>query len=260
MSEKHLPPDTPPELRQLDDALRAAAKASMESPESQLSVGFRGRLRARVAARQSPGEKSPARFAPMFWATRIAAGLAIAAVGFGAYMATQRHPAGELRFRDGEQIATGSAVLEPGDALDASKSTLTAKLDGGRIIARFRDGSRARLESRDTVTLNSGEAWFDVEPNSGHFEVRTPKGVVTVVGTRFGVSLAGDSLSVQVSRGKVRVSAQGDDRLVPEGTQVVVRPGTGFSDLSSVSDWPAWVSTQLRREMFYPSTVPVTGE
>jgi transmembrane sensor len=81
------------------------------------------------------------------------------------------------------------------------------------------DGSRAMLggataltvaytADRRTVALNSGEAFFQVRPDTSRpFIVQTPTGTAAAVGTAFDVRTDGGILRVTVSEGVVEVAA-----------------------------------------------------
>jgi len=73
------------------------------------------------------------------------------------------------------------------------------------------------LEGRTRVQLSRGEAFFDVTPGSGGFDVETAHGKVTVNGTRFLVSSEKSETEVAVQRGTVDFSAAGESVALSPG-------------------------------------------
>ncbi len=104
---------------------------------------------------------------------------------------------------------------------------------GGMRALRLADGTQVelntntRLQAGDrTVTLKSGEAYFDVVHDAGRpFTVYAGNRRITDIGTRFAVFRNGDDVRVTVREGKVRVESldgQGQDAvLVPAGREVI---------------------------------------
>lgn len=134
----------------------------------------------------------------------------------------------------------------------ADFATATAELR--RVV--LEDGSTIELgpqtaldvrfsESRRTVALLAGEAFFDVTSNQARpFEVRAGDLTVRVTGTAFDVRLLGDSLDVGVKRGSVEVSTAvaafpvglgPGDRLTVDRRSGVVRRGSVPPD--DVGSW-----------------------
>ncbi len=159
--------------------------------------------------------------------------------------------------RVGPRIALAAAALigigvvgwmergpaEPMPLTTADGSGLPATLP--RAI-ELSDGSRIALDEAARVhTVASsgtyvglwqerGSARFDVTPHGPRrWEVRTPYGVVRVIGTEFTVAVAPGSLSVEVHRGVVEVSSEhlaGGTRRVRAGRRLVVEVPDGASD------------------------------
>jgi ferric-dicitrate binding protein FerR (iron transport regulator) len=122
-------------------------------------------------------------------------------------------------------VISGAVTVTP----DADGSAVPARESAGRVVT-FRNGERGgavvRLADASTdlapgtemvwrrearvVELRHGSLTVDVEHRPGqHFEVRTPRFTVEVVGTRFTV----DERGVRTERGKVRL-------LKPDGTEI----------------------------------------
>lgn len=133
-------------------------------------------------------------------------------------VASVRAPAGR-RWLAGAAAAIAAALLMLWlptmlTSFQADFATATAELR--RVV--LEDGSTVELgpqtalnvrfsESRRTVVLFAGEAFFDVTANQARpFEVKAGEMSVRVTGTAFDVRMLGDSLDVGVKRGSVEVS------------------------------------------------------
>ena len=131
-------------------------------------------------------------------------------------------PAWRARLRRPFILATvlallGAVVLTPSFVrrLEADHSTGTAQLRS----VQLGDGSKVQLgpdsairlgfsAGERRVTLLSGEAQFDVTPDSNRpFRVVTRHATTTVLGTRFDVVMLEESTSISVARGHVEVDA-----------------------------------------------------
>jgi transmembrane sensor len=120
------------------------------------------------------------------------------------------------------------------------------------------DGSRAVLggatalsvaytPERRTVSLTSGEAFFQVKPDTSRpFIVQTPTGTAAAVGTAFDVRTDGGALRVTVSEDVVEVAAtQQSATALPlrirVGEQAILRPNaalvTGTQDPHVATAW-----------------------
>jgi hypothetical protein len=95
------------------------------------------------------------------------------------------------------------------------------------------DGGVTRHGDALEVTMSRGLAAFSLRGGQGRrLQVRTPGGVVRVVGTRFAVEAEGERLVVRVAEGKVAVSAgaastllaAGEARLFAGGQVLVAEP------------------------------------
>lgn len=95
---------------------------------------------------------------------------------------------------DGQEIAcrTGTLLIETAD------ESLVILRAGTLVTPRIR-GSDVALQ------LSEGEVACSVQKRSRTFAVRTPHGQATVLGTLFGVRIAGGASTVIVSRGRVDV-------------------------------------------------------
>jgi ferric-dicitrate binding protein FerR (iron transport regulator) len=131
------------------------------------------------------------------WPFGIGATLALAGV---AAILLVRRPADEAR------VVSGDVAIAAASPADGAVSIRSAR--GGEV----RLGDAATSLANDTafvwrravrsVDLGAGSVTIDVEHRAGqHFQVRTPRFVVEVIGTRFTVDLGG----VRTERGTVRV-------------------------------------------------------
>jgi ferric-dicitrate binding protein FerR (iron transport regulator) len=161
---------------------------------------------------------------------------------------------GILELQDGE---TWKKVVKAADWDVASA------LRSGERLARFTlpDGTRTTLRPRSelrilasappSLSLEKGEAFFDVIPAaSRQFSVVTPDARVQVTGTQFSVKRS-DHTEIYVSAGEVHVSNEKGDVKVPAGNATSARKGASPAkpravDVDRASAW--------RREMDAPET------
>jgi ferric-dicitrate binding protein FerR (iron transport regulator) len=118
---------------------------------------------------------------------------------------------------DGDVTVTQGAAAAGGES--GARAVTFRTRDGGGGVVRLADASTGmspRTEmvwrnERRIVELREGTLTVDVEHRPGqHFEVRTPRFTVEVVGTKFTVDVRG----VRTERGKVRL-------LTPDGSEIV---------------------------------------
>ena len=123
-----------------------------------------------------------------------------------------------------QPLAEGDA-LAPGDRVRTGRDGRAELVWLGATIRMYGD-SLVLLPEGDAangVDLESGSSLFDVEhQENGSFEVKTPDVVVSVKGTRFGVSQADGPPEVSVYHGTVGVRAPGSrEVLVREGFRAI---------------------------------------
>lgn len=138
----------------------------------------------------------------------IGFGGALALAGIAAFFVV-RHPTNAPR------VMSGDVAIAPlPSARDGAVSIRSAR--GGEV--RLGDAETTLAQSTSlvwrhaerSVELRAGSVTVDVEHHAGqHFQVRTPRFVVEVIGTRFTVDLGG----VRTERGTVRI-------FTPDGTPV----------------------------------------
>lgn len=103
------------------------------------------------------------------------------------------------------RVAKASYALEKGARYETGT--------GEAAVLGLRDGSRVSLFEQSSLTifgdreimLNSGRACFEVTHNGERFRVKSPDGLVTVMGTTFGVAVEQGRTVVTVISGMVQV-------------------------------------------------------
>lgn len=180
-----------------------------------------GALKRPPAARREPARK---------WiGLSVAAALALF-VGGGAWFAWHRPVPQEQNF------ATGIGRIQAVRLADGTKVELNTNT---RLRADVNDAGR-------TVTLDSGEAYFDVvHDDKRPFTVYAGNRRITDIGTKFSVFRNGDDVRVTVREGKVRIEvlngggksvlAEAGHVLVTKGleTLIITKPDTDIAnDLS----------------------------
>jgi ferric-dicitrate binding protein FerR (iron transport regulator) len=184
--------------------LLATTRALRDTEVPTLPPAARQRVWRAALAQRTQAPATARRFA---WPFAVGTALAMAA-GVAIWIGT-RAPS-EFAVVAGDV----TAVSEP--AAPAS-GAVTLRSHGGGVV-RLADASGALAPAteivwrreRRIVELREGSLTVDVEHRPGqHFEVRTPRFTVEVVGTKFTVDLRG----VRTERGKVRI-------LAPDGTEL----------------------------------------
>jgi ferric-dicitrate binding protein FerR (iron transport regulator) len=198
---------TPAERLELESHLAVCARCSAEhaalaavralraaEPEG-LSTAARERVRRAALAGTM---RVPAQARRGFWPVGLGAMFALASLSV---LLIVRRPSNEPRVVSGEV-----AIVAVSPGTDGAVSVRSAR--GGEVRLGDADTSLGagtaflwRRAAR-SVELREGSVTIDVEHRAGqHFQVRTPRFVVEVIGTRFTVDLAG----VRTERGTVRV-------------------------------------------------------
>jgi transmembrane sensor len=148
-------------------------------------------------------------------------------------------PATKARSRRGWAVAAVIALLVPlagylgwalgwlpdaYDSYEAKEATrLVTLIDGSRVELNLGTQlSFANYKDRRSVTLDKGEAFFQVSHDSAHpFVVNAGRGSVNVTGTRFNVWLYQDQVRVMLVEGALQVAS---DRAHP-GSSLRLDPG-----------------------------------
>lgn len=90
-----------------------------------------------------------------------------------------------------------------------------------------------------------GEAFFKVAKGKT-FDVNTPLGKVTVVGTQFNVKSRKTRFEVECFEGKVKVQFNGKKTFITKGQIVVVQDGKGIKALPSNQSLPSWMENEMK--------------
>ncbi|MFP9115569.1 FecR family protein [Flavobacterium sp. RHBU_3] len=155
------------------------------------------------------------------WFGRVAAVLLIA-VGISVYMYAAR-------------VTTQAAVAGATNTfLLPDDSEISLNADSEAEYKTFNWDNNRRLE------LN-GEAYFKAAKGKT-FDVVTPQGTVTVVGTRFDVKVRGKRLDVTCYEGKVRVTTKNETVLLTPGKAVAYEDGNNLHVPDVKKEEPGWVN------------------
>lgn len=119
---------------------------------------------------------------------------------------------------------------------DASQVTLNS---GSRI-----EYDKAGWNDNRSLSLQ-GEAFFKVAKGK-KFDVKTPLGTVTVVGTQFNVKARGKRLEVDCFEGMVRVATQNTELLLQKGQFAVFEDGKQIWLGTSSEQAPSWTKNEMR--------------
>lgn len=126
---------------------------------------------------------------------------------------------------------------------------------GEKKEATLPDGSQFVLNAESVLTYNKenwensrilnleGEAFFEVKKGS-KFTVKTPQGIVEVLGTKFNVRARNNILEVNCQSGKVAVNDQAGNvfgELVANDAIRILENGTMESWKNSPAEKPSWV-------------------
>ena len=180
--------------RMVGRALRGAgapARASIEKPQAPAALAWH-----------------PVRWAMAAAAVVIVTGALV--VGFSPRAPAARVVRAEGLRADGVALLPG-AELPAGLFVEVGREGLAelALVRGGRV--RVFPGSALSLAARgETVELDRGRIWCDIDPKVAPFEVRTGEARARVLGTSFVVERFGAAATeVRVARGKVEVEDVG---------------------------------------------------
>jgi ferric-dicitrate binding protein FerR (iron transport regulator) len=148
----------------------------------------------------------------------------------------------------------GARPLQVGDAVPlGAEVTTTApasvSLADSRVQVRVDANTRLRFDGPRLVFVERGRAYFDTGSNSARaIEVRTPRGIVRDVGTRFEVRVSDENLRVRVRDGAVSVTRGTDAREGGAGTELTVTSGAIVEGriAAADADW-AWITRAAPR-------------
>ncbi len=126
--------------------------------------------------------------------------------------------------------------------------------DGSRVVLSPGSEVRVRIDGqRRQLQLKKGQAWFQVAADADRpFQVRTPHGRVTALGTAFDVAVQNGSSVVTVTEHQVRVDSGSSSGEASQGEQLRFdgqTPGTPSAAPAGVLAWRErrlqWVSAPL---------------
>jgi len=140
-------------------------------------------------------------------------------------------------------------VLEPGSRLVLQRGSVELDFASG-VRGIVRAPADLTLLREDLLDLSHGTAWFEVPRKAVGFQVRTPRLVLTDLGTEFGLLSGADFLDeVHVFSGKVEV-------LNRHGLKLKEVIGAGQARVAGPAG--RWHETELRRGAFL-TELPTTG-
>lgn len=126
-------------------------------------------------------------------------------------------------------ISTEIAQTESITLPDASQVILNVKSQLSYSSSSWEDNRLINLD---------GEAFFDVEKGS-RFDVKTSKGIISVLGTEFNVRQRGEVLEVTCYEGKVQVSSGDVLQIITVGERVILRDSKLTKNLIKQT-YPEW--------------------
>lgn len=177
------------------------------------------------------------------------------------------NPLGSLVYSGGQTQVTGT---KPGTSdLLGSGATISTGKDGEALVAMdhnrvnliLRQDTVLSLAEVDTVTLDKGEVWVRVRPDSGFFEIKTPTGHAHIHGTTFGVKVTEGRTEVVVASGIVEIGVGDLCVDVPPGHRGSLEAGSESPEVleANVELSPSWAvetfnrASQARYSDFFPS-------
>ncbi|MBI3857443.1 MAG: FecR domain-containing protein, partial [Planctomycetes bacterium] len=135
---------------------------------------------------------------------------------------------GALELQDGDtwrKIVKSAEWDEAAAIRSADKTARFTLPDGTRATLRPRSELHILSAAPPSLSLEKGEAFFEVVPSPGQkFSVVTPDARVQVTGTQFSVKRNGHT-EVYVSAGEIRISNEKGEVAVPAGNAASARKG-----------------------------------
>ncbi|MGB5579250.1 MAG: FecR family protein [Woeseia sp.] len=120
------------------------------------------------------------------------------------------------------QLVSAGLNLQHGDELATSQGTrLALRWDSGSL--RLNENTRVRFDNAETLSLLSGQLYFDSTPFDagntapGRIAINTALGRVSHLGTQFQVGMLADELSVSVREGQVHIAGERIDVTLVKG-------------------------------------------
>jgi ferric-dicitrate binding protein FerR (iron transport regulator) len=98
-------------------------------------------------------------------------------------------------------------------------------------------------DNHRTLELH-GEAYFKVAKGK-KFEVNTPLGKVTVLGTQFNVKQRGDRFEVTCYEGRVKVNYNNTEQIITKGMSVAFEDGKPIETPETLVPGPEWLNNEI---------------
>lgn len=158
----------------------------------------------------------------------------------------RQHGTVQLADASGNLAATGRALHAGVDIRTGDGAMLGLRWSGGESL-RIGEHSRVRLLDGQALELTSGMLYVAGHQAAGvdrsaTLEIRTPRGVVTHIGTQYLVRILSDGLDVSVREGRIALDAGGRVSLAEQGQRVtLVRDGEiRLQDIATHGEFWAW--------------------
>lgn len=135
--------------------------------------------------------------------------------------------------------------------LDTQISTVIAE----KQTIELPDASTVAINAKSTITYNKhnwddsrnvtldGEAYFEVAKGS-KFDVITPNGVVSVLGTKFNVKQRNNTFEVVCYEGLVQVVYGSYNEKLPAGNRLLILDGKLVANEEEIISEPSWINKQ----------------
>lgn len=135
--------------------------------------------------------------------------------------------------------------------LDTQISTVIAE----KQTIELPDASTVAINAKSTITYNKhnwddsrnvtldGEAYFEVAKGS-KFDVITPNGVVSVLGTKFNVKQRNNTFEVVCYEGLVQVVYGSYNEKLPAGNRLLILDGKLVANENDIISEPSWINKQ----------------
>ncbi len=242
-----------------DDEVDVVRWLRLTSPRPVVEAERTARVRAAVHQAWHDGVRQRRRQHRMWW---TAAAAAVLVSAMGGWMWNRRvEPQSSSREAAGVVLAVTGAIpvmtstpegarpLQVGDAFSLGADVTTsspASLSwlAPRVQVRVDGNTNLRFDGPRVVSVERGRVYFDTGSSGARaIEVRTPRGTVHDVGTRFEVHVSEETLRVRVRDGAVSVTRGSEAREGHAGMELTV---TGEAIVeraiaASDADW-AWIT------------------
>jgi ferric-dicitrate binding protein FerR (iron transport regulator) len=102
--------------------------------------------------------------------------------------------------------------------------------------------NKKNWKNERVITLN-GEAYFKVEKGE-HFNVKTPSGIITVLGTQFNVKQRNNLFEVVCYEGSVKVTHKLDTKILKTGDSFLILDGKYIAKEKENTKNPSWINNE----------------